>query len=424
MQSKDKNTNFISKILNTQNFATYIHSKSQHALLNKLHKKRAKDGVPIIGRVDATGDIARNVTDEKLLYYALTVNVKILHDKKSTPLPLTEQYNIRHSSESISEWLFNFNAAHHSWHENPPLIFDFLISDFSYANFHAIQLAFNKTTLRSYLQICYDWILHKMKTNEFPSDFHKYVKIRMCYTHIMHTFGDMIRRHYGSSESGAQLPQNRVLLEILAAMIKTTEYNTLLGLFHQMAILVSNEFENDDVQSAVVEIKRITTPIDEKILLPDDNLHVPIDLDELPENCPTLYQSNPFYVQFQRILNDTENIFDDENLVKNPYYNPGFLQKFHQRFVPLISLWSSLLNVEETEPEDSELFLLVVYNNQPVENYFGRFKTTISQQAVRVGHPPIKLGRAITLSREITDSIISSKKNEKKCCYEIDRYNG
>ncbi len=92
MQTTDENSNFISKTFTKGKFGVYIYSKSQHAVLHKLHKKRSIDGVPIIGRLDASGNIARDLTDAKLLLQALVVNVTIARDKHSTPLPLTEQY--------------------------------------------------------------------------------------------------------------------------------------------------------------------------------------------------------------------------------------------------------------------------------------------------------------------------------------------
>lgn len=317
----DDDTNFISKILSKKTFGVYVHSKSQHTILNKLHTKRAKDGVPIIAYMDASGDIARDVTDQKLLLHALVVNVIILDDKTSSPLPLTEQYNIRQTSKAISDWLFDFKTSHQALYNNPPLLFDYIVSDFCYATFHAIQLALNSKTLKQYLQLCYMWIVYKIENGEFPESFNELVKICMCYVHIMHTFGDMTRRHFGKSSSGAQLPQSRIVLEILAAMIKTTEYEILLILIEQLAFLLSNEYKNENVDLAVVKVSEIISPVADEFLEPANNLHVPIDLDELAENSPNLYASNPFYIQFHEILDNIENVVDDEK-VKNPYYNP------------------------------------------------------------------------------------------------------
>lgn len=174
-------TNYVSKILPRKNFATYIHSPNQMNALAKLHEKRDADGVPLIGRLDATGGIARPLNPgDKLLYYALTTNVKVSYDKHSTPLPTSEQYNIRHTSQDIAAWLFNFISSYFAINSNPPLLFDYMTSDFSFANFHAILLAFNRLSLSQYLKMCYDWVQHKLDFEKFPVSFDQVTKIVMC----------------------------------------------------------------------------------------------------------------------------------------------------------------------------------------------------------------------------------------------------
>lgn len=132
MITNDPNRNIISKLLSRKQFGVYIHAKSQHEV-HKLHKKRAVDNVPITGRVDTNANFARQIKSVpgKFLYSAVTVNVKFSTDKKSTAIALCEQYNIRHGSKDISLWLFDFYASHKALYENPPIIFDFMITDFS-----------------------------------------------------------------------------------------------------------------------------------------------------------------------------------------------------------------------------------------------------------------------------------------------------
>lgn len=226
MQTDDPDTSFISRILNRKNFAVYIHSKSQHEALHKLHQIRAINGMQITVRVDATGGVARDVGPEKMLYCASTTNFKIKNQPKSTALPLTEhQYNIRHTSKDIAAWLFDFALSHATFYEYHPLLFDWLISDFSYANFHAVK-GFHNLFLRDYLNMAYNWIYTKINENEFPSKLYEIVKIRMCYTHLMHTFADNCKRHYGTLNR-KQLPHSRVILEILGSMIQESDYSKI-----------------------------------------------------------------------------------------------------------------------------------------------------------------------------------------------------
>lgn len=155
MQTTDSKTNFISEVLPRKNPGVFIRSKSQHDILHKLHIKREVDGTPIVLRLDGSGDIARDIDHLRLLYHALTVNLAIAADKSSTSLPLTEQYNSRNTSKDIAKWLFDFTLGHSEYHENHPALADYIISDFSYANFHAVLKAFNGKTLANYLNLVY-----------------------------------------------------------------------------------------------------------------------------------------------------------------------------------------------------------------------------------------------------------------------------
>lgn len=144
LQTKDSKTNFVSIILDRHNFGTYIHSADQIKALRKLHEKRRKDGVPITARMDASGNIARQLIEgDPILYHTLAVNTTILHDESSTTIPLTEQYNTRNASKHIAAWLFDFLTSYYELYDDPPLMLDYLLTDFSFANFHAIQLVFN-----------------------------------------------------------------------------------------------------------------------------------------------------------------------------------------------------------------------------------------------------------------------------------------
>lgn len=89
------------------------------------------------------------------LYYALVVDVKILNDINSTPLLLSEQHNIHHTPKEISAWFFDYLTSHASFYEDHPLLFDWLVTDFSYANFHAILKAFNSLSLKEYSNMAY-----------------------------------------------------------------------------------------------------------------------------------------------------------------------------------------------------------------------------------------------------------------------------
>lgn len=165
---------------------------------------------------------------------------------------------------------------------------------------------------------------------------------------------------------------------------------------------------------------------------------------------PTLYENNLFYIQFKEVREANENYFNNNaTKVKNVFYNLKFLEKFHKRFVPLIPLWTSILDqpneptpmtenqsehpislLAENEPhtdparmaehrseppvslpadnephsarmaesalmDEPASYPINVVNdshNQAIESYFGLFQKNIAIQAAQVGNPSIKIG--------------------------------
>lgn len=410
MRTDDRTTNFISNTLSRKQFAVYIHSKRQHDVLHKLHLLRPIHGIQIVGRLDASGNIASDIEAGTLLYHALTSNIRIKDDKDTTPLPFSEQFNVNNKSTDIARWLFDFVLSHASFYEDHPVLFDWMVTDFSYANFHAILKAFNSISLKEFLNLAMKWISDKQLNGKFPEDFFKMVKVRMCFTHLMHTFAHMTKRLYGKNKN-KQLPHSRIILEILATMIKTTDYLLLEKSWKQLTILLKNEYVNDHVNNVVREINNIKESTVDLEEYAEEKLVKAVDFEKLPEYDSSLYKSNPFYIKFAEI---SEKVipyqYNEKTKEKNIYYNPEFLQKFLIRFVPLVPFWTNILSYESKSTTDQPppFTVLEVLNNQPIENYFGFYKTDMELNSNTLGRLPVKMGRAITFSQDLMTVTIKS----------------
>lgn len=375
MRSVNPKENFISKTLSRNRFAVYIHSKRQHDVLHKLHQIRSLYGIQIVGRTDASGGIARDLPCGSPLYYALTVNPRIRDDKYSTPLPLSEQFNVSHTSADIAACYFDFILSHSSSYEDHPLLFDWMVTDFSYENFHAILKAFNSISLKRYLNLAKNWIDHKLKNGEFPEDFLLLVQIRMCYVHLMHTFALMTKRLYGKNKN-KQLPQSRIILEILATMIKATDYLVIKECWTQLTILLKNEYINDCVENAIVEINKMKVEIRDEDC-DGEKLVQAVDIEVLPEYDGTLYESNLFYLELRQIADEvTPFYYDDDEKQKNVYYNPEFLEKFLTRFVPLIPCWTNVLKYKSSSMSRLQLVFKTICTTSRLKDILESTKET------------------------------------------------
>ena len=142
------------------------------------------------------------------------------------------------------------------------------------------------------------------------------VKLRMCYTHLIHTFALMTKRLYGKNKN-KQLSHSKIILEILGTMTKATDYSLLLKCWEQLTILLKNEYVNDDVKNAVVEINKIKTSQVNLEDYEEEKLQTAVDVEILPEYDSSLNKSNLFYIQFAEI----------SSKVKNYYYNEKTKEK-------------------------------------------------------------------------------------------------
>lgn len=64
-------------------------------------------------------------------------------DQKSLEFPLTSFISESHDSTAIAGWLFDFWMGYEKEYPNYLQIFDTVVTNFSYANIHAILYAFN-----------------------------------------------------------------------------------------------------------------------------------------------------------------------------------------------------------------------------------------------------------------------------------------
>ena len=100
-------------------------------------------------------------------------------------------------------------------------------------------------------------------------------------------------------------------------MIKATDYSLLLKCWEQLTILLKNEYVNDDVKNAVVEINKIKTSQVNLEDYEEEKLQTAVDVEILPEYDSSLNKSNLFYIQFAEI----------SSKVKNYYYNEKTKEK-------------------------------------------------------------------------------------------------
>lgn len=180
-------------------------------------------------------------------------------------------------------------------------------------------------------------------------------------------------------------------------MIKTADYQLLLKCRQQLTILLKSEYVNDHVNDAVLEINNIKESTIDLDDYDEEKLITAVDVEILLEHDDSLYKLNPFYIEFAEISDNVKNYqYNEKTKQENVYYNPEFLTKFLVRFVPLIAFWTNVLSYQsKTSDQPPPLSVLEAVHNQPIENYFGFYKSDLGHCSNQLGKLPTKMGRAI-----------------------------
>ena len=131
-------------------FIIHMYCYKQMEILNFVDRKC------IVLNLDATGSLISKppCCSKKIFYYALTIQ----HPEFSTsPIPLAEMISSDHSTAEISHFLNKWCLSIKLFN-NTHLKVKKVEIDFSWALIHSTCLAFNKFTILSYLQNCWESI--------------------------------------------------------------------------------------------------------------------------------------------------------------------------------------------------------------------------------------------------------------------------
>ena len=139
-----------------------------------IYKLRKGDGV---FHLDATGSIAKKVSEKRLLYYALVVKRS---GGDSRAVPVLEFITDHHGTYYIVRRLLTlFSRLNYSY--NPVRI----ETDFSWALIHNALLSTNNMDIHTYLRLCYDFV-HGRKDKNFST-------VHLCATHMLKMIRDNLK---------------------------------------------------------------------------------------------------------------------------------------------------------------------------------------------------------------------------------------
>ena len=324
-------------------------------LLKLLDRKR------IFLNLDATGSLISKppCCSNKIFYYALTIQ----HPEFSTsPIPLAEMISSDHSTAEISHFLNKWCLSVKLF-KNTDLKVKKVEIDFSWALIHSTCLAFNKFTILSYLQNCWEYIHNNKNLIESTTVLH------LCSAHIMHRISYNLGKKFLIEK---QL--KRIILHAFGRMVNCNQMDEIDQIFGLLCYILCCKKQTSAYCNMLNQLEEwvkgditITSNAPEEFES-DTDVHV---------NGVTYREKSPFgrhfelvYINTLNTLSEMENV-SQSNSPNSISYSPQIIQFLLTYYMPLLPLWSGIiLSTVNSEASSTD-------SNAIAENWFRIVKHSI-----------------------------------------------
>lgn len=229
-------------------------------------------------------------------------------------------------------------------------LFTAVVSDFSFANLHAIVKALNRITLEEYLQVCYDLVTGKTSSSK------NFISVHLCYAHFI----KMV--HKDVDAACTNLKQRDLLKRLIAKCISMNDMNDISSWFYNIAVLLASPYHDEEVKIAYDNLINLDK---EDIKVENDFEYIAYTLDFEKNNI--IYKNTSFYKHFSSII-IAKSEFSPNNQT-NPFFNKKLFDIILCKYMPYCPLWSCLILKITCNMES--------VSNAPVDNYFGHLKNNI-----------------------------------------------
>lgn len=157
---------------------------------------------------------------------------------------------------------------------------------------------FNRISITEYLELTHQWVNNKWahKTEK------EIVKAFLCCSHLMHIISADAEKFYNLNQN-----EGKIVLDIIGSMFNIKSYGLIKKVFHNLCVLLKNQFETNEVREALhflfdIILDYKTNNASTTLQIDKQNKSIKLeDLDEKPDPSiktfnKTLYSQSPFYV--------------------------------------------------------------------------------------------------------------------------------
>lgn len=353
--------------------------------LSVLKSETSKDSSSYI-HFDATGGIIRRPkilkSNKRIYFYTAVISLK----KAKRIFPIFSMISEIHNSNAIFKLFSDFRyfcEENNFWPS-----FSGIVTDFSFANIHAACKAFNRCSLKEYLEKCYKLAMQDKKITGNDG----FIGIHLCCAHFMKMMCKDV-------DNLSKCEEQRIYFkDQLAIAILINNINDCLTFIKNIYVILMSPFLNSAVEVAQDNLRLLSTSECLEAFKFHNVEDSTSEYFEYENKSESLSRSSPFYLHIMQNVTKQINIESSGNC-ENKLYNTDLYNLILNKYIPYLPLWSGIvLNCRSI-------------SNCYVETYFGQLKniTLEGQRNIRCSHFIRKL-RDDTLSLK-TEAELGITKN-------------
>lgn len=307
-------------------FSCHMYTEKGISILVTHMRKKS----PVTLYLDATGSVVSKIPEQKkrVLYYALVLAGQ---GHGTPPLPISEMLSNDHTVPSVSFWLMQFV---HNLSKFTTLTIRYLETDFSWALIQAVLLAFNKESILSYLDRCFDVCQGK----DDGIDNKNFTVIHLCSAHVLKAVAQAICRHV--TDKG----HREFVIFVFARLQNSQTLDEAIRIFQALCIVLNTRTNTASVKESVKALQGLIQCLALDIDMPENRFQMNT-ADDKDEQSRTIVGRSRFSTVFRRAFDEATKAVteEEETSEENLYYSPGIIQTLFNTYMAIFPMWSGVM---------------------------------------------------------------------------------
>ncbi|KAK9978614.1 hypothetical protein ABG768_020358 [Culter alburnus] len=295
------------------------------------------------------------------------------------PLPIAEMLTNDHTVPSVSFWLMQFV---HNLSKYTTLTVRFVETDYSWALIQAVLLAFNRESVLTYLDRCFDICQGKDNVTQ------NFTIIHLCSAHVLKAVAQAVCKHV--TDKG----HREFVIFVFARLQNSQTLDEAVEIFRALCIVLHTRSNTASVKESVKALQGLIQSFILDIDMSEnrDQVNTAAAIDD---QARTVVGRSRFSAVFRKVFDEATTAVpeDGESTEENVYHSPRIIQTLFKTYMAIFPMWSGVMlgdlkrhsaDKDTSFEDEKQIQDKTRETNCHVEGWFSIVKQHILQKARRL----------------------------------------